>query len=359
MYANQIRIMTTTKLAARPCKLPAAFWRSLERLGLSPPAVLRAASLPATLHLDDTVFISTSQLFAIWRAIEALSGDPAFGIRMACETSSAQHMIAFVSALYAANWRDGLERIVRYKRLCSPDELRMAEQDGKMSVTSAWPDGTAPEPCISVEASFALLVELGRRGTGQRLAPLRVELRRRAPGSDGHAAFFGCPIRFGAQADRLVLDATQLALPFRGHNPEMLGMVGPALAAALREIEAQANFEQQVRAALRRAFAAGRADVAMVARELGLSERTLQRRIGEEGKTFRLLLDDTRRNLAHQLLSDLSIDVKEVAFLLGYQDSNSFNRAFRQWEQVTPLTWRRMTAGHASLLVSRQSLPDN
>ena len=341
MCANHIGKMTTTNLPSRPCKLPPAFWQSVERLGLPPPAVLRAASLPATLHLDDTAFISTAQLFAIWRAIEALSGDPAFGIRMACETSSAQHMIAFVSALYAANLRDGLERIVRYKRLCSPDELRMEEQDGKIFVTSAWPDGTAPEPCISVEASFALLIELGRRGTGQQLAPLRVELRRRAPGSDVHAAFFGCPIRFGAQADRLVLDATNLALPFLDHNPEMLRMVSPALAAALREIEAQANFEEQVRAALRRAFAAGRADVAMVAGELGLSERTLQRRIGEEGKTFRMLLDDTRRELARQLLSDLSIDVKEVAFLLGYQDSNSFNRAFRQWEQVTPLHWRR------------------
>ncbi|QBI05367.1 AraC family transcriptional regulator [Pseudoduganella albidiflava] len=340
--------MTTTTLSVDRCRLPPAFWKSIERLGLRPSAVLQQASLPATLHLDETAFISTSQLFSIWRAIEAISGDPAFGIRMACETSSAQHMMAFVSALYAANYRDGLERVVRYKRLCSPDRLLVDEKDGKIFITSTWPGDTEPEPYISVEASFALLIELGRRGTGQRLLPSIVELRRHAPdgisGTDLHTAYFGCRIHFGAGKDRMILEAAHLALPFIDHNPEMLRMVSPALAAALREFEAEASFENQVKAALRRAFAAGRSDIATVARELGLSERTMQRRITAEGKTFRMLLNETRRELGRQLLSDLSVDVKEVAFLLGYQDNNSFYRAFREWENATPLHWRRMHA---------------
>ncbi|MUI15513.1 helix-turn-helix domain-containing protein [Massilia dura] len=336
--------MTITKMPADRCKLPAAFWQSIERLGLQPPAVLRQASLPATLHLDEAAFISTPQLFAVWQAIESLSGDPGFGIRMVCDTSSARHMMAFVSALYAADFRDGLERIVRYKRLCSPDRLLMDEKNGEIAVTSEWPGGTGPEPYISVEASFALLIELGRRGTGQRISPLRMTLRRRAPGTGPHAAFFGCPVRFGADEDRMVLDASSLALPFLDHNPEMLRMVGPALAAALHEFEAQANFVDQVKAALRRAFAAGRSDIAIVARELGLSERTMQRRITAEGKTFRMLLNETRRELGRQLLSDGSVEVGEVAFLLGYQDANSFYRAFREWEHVSPSQWRLLNA---------------
>ena len=346
--------MTMTNVPADRCKLPPAFWQSVERLGLRPSAVLAHASLPTTLHLNETAFIGTPQLFAIWKAIEALSGDPAFGIRMVCDTSSARHMMAFVAALYAADFRDGLERMVRYKRLCSPDRLLLEEKEGKLSVRSEWPGGTEPEPHVSVEASFALLVELGRRGSGQHIVPLQVALRRRAPGSDFHRAFFGCPIRFGADEDRMVLDAAHLALPFLDHNPEMLRMVGPALAAALRDIEAQASFEDQVKAALRRAFAAGRSDVAIVARELGLSERTMQRRITTQGKTFRILLNETRQELGRQLLSDLSVDVKEVAFLLGYQDANSFYRAFREWEHVTPAQWRMRHADASGASSGRQ-----
>jgi AraC-like DNA-binding protein len=122
-------------------------------------------------------------------------------------------------------------------------------------------------------------------------------------------------------------------------------MISPALTAALRDIEAKANFEDQVKAALRRAFAAGRSDVAIVARELGVSERTMQRRITAQGKTFRIVLNETRQELGRQLLSDDAIDVREVAFLLGYQDTSSFDRAFREWEHVTPRQWRMRNAG--------------
>ena len=89
-------------------------------------------------------------------------------------------------------------------------------------------------------------------------------------------------------------------------------------------------------------MASGRPDVGAVAHELGLSERTLQRRITAEGTTFRALLTEARQELGSQLLSDPSIDIEEVAFLLGYQDTNSFYRAFREWENMTPGQWRRI-----------------
>lgn len=333
-----------TKVPSDRCKLPRPFWQALEQLGLRPSAVLRQAKLPATLHLDETAIISTSQLFAIWNAVETLSGDPGFGIRLVRETSTANHKLAFLAASYAADFRDGLARIARFNRLCSPDRLRFEEREGELLVTNEWPVGTGSEPYLSVEASFALLLELGRRGTGKHLVPIAVHLRRQDQGADLHAAFFGCPIRFGAKSDRMILNATDLDLPFPGHNPELLQMLTPALAAATREIEAQASVVDQVKATLKRAMASGRPDVASVARELGLSERTLQRRLTAEGKTFRAVLTEARQEFGRQLLSDPSIEVEEVAYLLGFQDTNSFYRAFREWEDVTPGHWRRSHA---------------
>jgi AraC-like DNA-binding protein len=77
-----------------------------------------------------------------------------------------------------------------------------------------------------------------------------------------------------------------------------------------------------------------------VARELGLSDRTLQRRIVEDGTTFRQLLLESRQELAREYLNRPEIDVAEVAYLPGYEDSNSFYRAFRTWEGTTPAQLR-------------------
>jgi AraC-like DNA-binding protein len=83
-----------------------------------------------------------------------------------------------------------------------------------------------------------------------------------------------------------------------------------------------------------------RPDVLMVARELGMSERTLQRRITQQGTTFRQLLNETRHELVREYLRDDSVEITETAFLLGYEDPNSFYRAFRSWEGKTPAEWR-------------------
>jgi AraC-like DNA-binding protein len=86
-----------------------------------------------------------------------------------------------------------------------------------------------------------------------------------------------------------------------------------------------------------------------VARELGLSGRTLQRRLGDEGASFQLLMTDVRRARARELLADPALDIDEVALLLGYEDQNSFFRAFRLWEGETPSSWRAMNQNPATL----------
>jgi len=91
---------------------------------------------------------------------------------------------------------------------------------------------------------------------------------------------------------------------------------------------------------LKQMLAGGRPDITDVARELGLGVRTLQRRIVEEGTTFRDLLLAVRQELVRTYLAQPGIQINEVAFQLGYEDTNSFFRAFRNWEGTTPSHWR-------------------
>ncbi|HKT96038.1 MAG TPA: AraC family transcriptional regulator ligand-binding domain-containing protein [Paraburkholderia sp.] len=324
------------------CKVPQAFWQVMSRIGLTPAVVLRQAGLPATLHLNGQASVTTSQYFALWKALEALVPEQGLGIRLVEMADTAVHPPSSLAAFYARDYRDGLFRLARFKRLCSPEQMRLVEKRGECTVVVEWVYAAEAVPAIAIDVTFATLVELGRRGTGERLVPVRVELARPKPKVDVCRAYFECPIRYGVKRDALVLRSTDLDRPFPGHNPELLDMLTPALASALGELQVGSSISGQVKVVLKRSLASGRPDLSDVARDLGMSERTLQRRVTEEGKTFRELLVEARQELGRQLLSDPSADIDEVACLLGYQDTSSFYRAFRDWEGVTPTRWREL-----------------
>jgi len=332
------------------CKIPQAFWRAIERMGLPPSAVLRQARLPGTLHLSEQGLVTTSQYFAIFRALEELVPEPALGLRLVREADTAVHPPSSLAAFHARDYRDGLSRVARFKRLCTPEHLNFSEEKDEFSITSDWIYSTEPEPepAIATDVAFAFLVELGRRGTGQHLTPHRVEFMRTGPRSDAYQSFFGCPIRYGAPRNALVLKASDLSRPFPGPNPELLEILTPVLSSSLQELQARSSVGDQVKVILKRCLASGRPELSDVAQDIGMSERTLQRRITEEGKTFRELLAEARRELGRQLLSNPFTDIDEVACLLGYQDRSSIYRAFRDWEGLTPSQWRELNGREAS-----------
>ena len=333
--------MSMTSTTPDRCRLPSALWGALDREGLSVPEALRRARLPAMLRLQSSATITTAQYFALWRAVEDLSGDPSLGLRMASAAETGAHPPSSLAAFHARDYRDGLLRLARFKRLCTPETLQFEEHQTTVTVSHIWPHAGEDEPHIATDITFATVMELGRRGTGQAITPLLVELRRSAPTADVHAAYFGNQVRYGADNDRLILRRADLDLPFAGYNPELLEMLTPALAGALRDLQAQSSLSDQVKVILLQALPSGRPDIADVAREMGMSERTLQRRITDEGTAFRVLVNEARHALSRRLLSDEANDIAEVAYMLGYQDTRSFYRAFRDWEGTTPTAWRK------------------
>ena len=137
-----------------------------------------------------------------------------------------------------------------------------------------------------------------------------------------------------------MLRASDVELPFVTHNDELLQMLAPQFEHRLKERPTNESIQEQVKWVLKRLLSGSRPDLVMVAKELGMSERTLQRRITEEGTTFRELLNETRHELVREYLRDESVEITEAAFLVGYEDPNSFYRAFRAWEGKTPAEWR-------------------
>lgn len=321
-------------------RFPPTLWRAMRSAGLEPPKVLRLAGLPSSLHLDASGTLSTSQLFAIWKALEALADDPVVALRLLDGADRCGHQPAFISALYASDFRDAIQRIERFKRMGACEVFRTEEANGRWAIIKEWPFATEAEPAVSVDLSFMFLLELGRRGTGRRISPARIEYQRAGPANRELEDYYGAPLVFAAPRNAMIFHADDLAAPFPGHSPEFLDLVTPGLAAAFAEIHEGHTIADRVKSVLKRSLASGRPEVAHVARDLGMSERTLQRRITDEATTFRALLSDARRELSQQLLADPAIHIDEVTLLLGYQDTTSFYRAFKDWAGVSPGEWR-------------------
>ncbi|MCI0392340.1 MAG: AraC family transcriptional regulator [Acidobacteria bacterium] len=324
----------------RRFRVSGLFSRRLEELGVSPLLVLRQAGLPMGLFNQEKILVTTGELFALWRGVSEVSRDPAIGLKLGSEERIERYDPVSIAALYTRSFRDALQRLARYKQLTCPEEIQLIEQDGECAVQFKWLLAKEPEPAVLVDVCFAWIVAIGRRGTGQPVNPKRVDLKRVAAHREVFEEHFCCPVKFKAHHNALIFSRADIERPFLTHNAELLAMVAPQLEAELTSQLAKQTVPDQVKAALKRLLAGQRPAMQDVARELHLSTRTLQRRLTEEGVTFQQLLEEARRELARHYLLQSSLELNETAYLLGYEDANSFFRAFQHWEGTSPGQWR-------------------
>ncbi|WP_139999716.1 AraC family transcriptional regulator [Paenibacillus paridis] len=325
-------------------KMPPGFWEGVRQLGIAAQDLALQARLPLTIITEPTV--TTAQYFAIWQAYSDLIGETATAIiRLATVFDTALYPPSVLATYHARNYRDALSRMARYKKLCPPESLRIAEEGEICTIELEWLNAEVSGPPMLIGITLACLLELGRRGTGQPLMARFVEFTNSMGDVQILEAYFGCPVRIGAHCNRLTIDRRDLDRPFISYNEELLEILTPALDRSLDDLQSSLSITEKVKWIMKRSLATGRPDIQAVARELGMSDRTLQRRLTDEKTNFKQLLSEARHEQAREYLADLTLDIKEVAFLIGYEDQNSFYRAFRLWEGNTPTHWRNQYAG--------------
>jgi len=193
---------------------------------------------------------------------------------------------------------------------------------------------------MMIDVMFSSALELGRLGTRSDIHPLRVELSQRIASRKVYESYYGCRVRFNAPHDLLVFSSIDLDRTFVTYNHELLQMLGPQLDQEFSRKKGNHSVSEKVKWIMERSMERGDVNIQDIARELGIGNRTLQRRIANEGTTFRRLFDETRHQLARRYLEDCPTTLKDVAFLLEYEDTTSFFRAFNRWEGQTPSVWR-------------------
>ncbi|WP_062378450.1 AraC family transcriptional regulator [Demequina pelophila] len=241
----------------------------------------------------------------------------------------------------AETLRDSLRRLVRYIVLLS-DTLEYALldlPDGGATLTLSRPAHRRGAR-LANECAFAAVMKALSEAAGSRVVPREVAFRHPRPASITEAhSYFGCPVAFGAERNALVFGASTLAT--RGRLADQ-GLSSFLLAhlEELRAGEGERSLVESVHATVTDLLPDGPPSKAVIARRLGLSERTLHRRLAEEGETYQAITARARREGAEALLADARHSLAEVAFLTGFSDQSAFHRAFKGWTGRTPAEFR-------------------
>ena len=347
--------MTATKVTSDRFKVSPLWATRLREHQVSVPDVLRRAGLPAGFFQQEKIYVTTTELFAFWRAIGETSQDPAIGLKLGIEPRFERYQATAIAAVCSRSFRDALQRIGRYKKLTCPEEIRVRTSGDEASVEFIYTQAEETQPEVMVDLVLSWILGIGRRGTDGQIIPLRLELVRYPQHRELLESHFACRVRFKAGRNALVFRNADLDRPFVTHNEELLKAIGAQLDTELQERNSSPHLSDQVKHTLKRSLAGKRPTLPQVARELCMSSRTLQRRLTDAKITFQELVEETRRELAHHYLRHSTVELNEAAFLLGYEDANSFFRAFHGWEGTTPGEWRTKHRG-AEPAVSDRSI---
>jgi AraC-like DNA-binding protein len=313
----------------------------LEELGVSALGILRRSGLSQTLVSQPRVLLSTEELFALWQAIGEVSTVPGIGLCLGSETKIERFHPIGVAALSSENFGAAINQMARYKQLTCPEEIVQKKKDGEWSVEFKWLLAEV-EPPVFIECAFAWVLSIARVGTGIRLSPVRVEFIQPRSHVKAIERHFGCPVHCGAERNAIVFHASDAQRPFVTRNAELLTVLAPQFEAELKQESGDEAFVEQVRIAIQQRLTGRRPTIEDIADALHLSPRTLQRRLQDAGSSFQRILEEARHQLARHYLNNPVLELNDAAYLLGFQDGNSFVRAFRSWEGVPPARWREM-----------------
>ena len=317
------------------------FVRVVGMYGIDTRALVREGGIDPATSLDVNARLPSSlaDLFASRAA--ALIPDPAFALRAArCWHPSNLGALGY-AWLSSSTLRTALRRLERYGHILG-EKATMQLRESRDGLWFVYDHAREDQLLNAIGADFAMSVVLDmcRMNYGSFLMPVEVELCRRRPNDpEPWKRFFGCPIRFGASEDSLLLSQRAASKVLPTANRQIAATLDEILTRQLAELD-RTDIAARCKAVLLDQLASGEISEEEMAKELSMSRRTLQRKLAGLGTSYQKLVDDTRQDLALRYLDDTRKSVTDVTFQLGFSSQSAFTRAFRRWTGTSPTGYR-------------------
>jgi AraC-like DNA-binding protein len=320
-----------------------AVWRALESYGCDSEALFRRVGIDPACLRDPDARLSDSTYYKLWRQAVDATGDACFGLTVARFVHpTSLHALGY-SWMASENLKDAMERLVRYFRILGNKEyLELEERSRDFRLVLHNPAPEYPTADEDYDASVAILVQLCRVAYGANISPLKIALPRPPPPCPerfSQALGADTIIEFNADVLSLTFDKALLLEPLPTANAELARANDQILTDYLARFDRE-RITMRVKLKLIEQLPSGHATQESIAKALNISPRSLQRKLQDEGTTYKQLVDDTRRELAAQYVRQSRIPINEITYLLGFSEPSNFARAFKRWTGESPSDFR-------------------
>lgn len=306
-----------------------------EKIGINVELILREAGIPSRAIENQKYKLSVDQYKSVLKVFdEHVDSD------VIVEFSKLESTIMFVpeffAGLCASNGLNCVNRIAKYKKIIAPVDMIVETGIETTSISYLYNDGDKL-PCNMQMNAFLGIVSIIRQGSGYtKISPIKVQSEYEYP--KNAIDYIGVEPEISTE-NKITFSNYDLNKPFVTENNIMWSYLETELNQRLMEIETDNSFSATIRRTLFELIPGGVSNMEKIAYELGMSKRTLQRRLSDEGTTFNQQLNHTRELLVRNYLkTDMSLD--EIAYLVNYLDANSLSRAFKTWTGMSVTEYR-------------------
>jgi len=316
--------------------------RVLAGSGVSPAEIGQRIGVDPAVFADPEARLPVAIAGPLWAMAEERLGDPNVGIRVA-QTADRNSFDAFsFIACASATYAEAVGNVRRYMRLLNNGAVLDLEVD-KDAAWMVWRSVTPNIPAVrhDSECVMAMCVTYSRLWLGD-FDPVEVHFRHEAPtDTSGVEAFFAAPVHYGSEQCAIRFAPSHLPRAVRSADASLVSLLEKYANEALAALPEPGRYALQVRSLIVKGLADGDVGLGGIAKQVGLSERSLQRHLRDEGTSHKRLVEDTRRELAVRYLGNHAVSASEVAYMLGYSETAPFFRAFKKWTGQTPGQFRQ------------------
>ena len=316
--------------------------RRLREAGIVLQPLLRSAGLSVSEVSRKDVRISVASQIRFLELAAKVLKDPLLGFRLARDGELRQIGLLHYVAASSETLGDAMDRVQRYSSIANAGLVLKCSGDRNFTIALRYAGVARHSDRQQMECFVTMLVRFCRASTHRRLNPIGVHfVHRRASESPELEKYFGCQIEFDADTDKIIFDKRAKQLPLVSADPYLNEILLRACEQALAYRRPHAS---SLRIAIENTITPllphGKAQLPAVAQMLGLSNRTLARRLTAEGLSFSEILDQLRSDLAAHYLGDASLSISQIAWLVGYQGVSAFSHGCKRWTGMNPKRMR-------------------